>query len=164
MEVTMKKTVKEIMSTDVCVVRHWETLNRAARLMWERDLGCVPVVDEGTQLVGIVTDRDVCMGAYTQGRKLDEIPVGTVCTRTVYQVGPDTTLDAAEALMRQRRVRRLPVCDARGVLIGMLSLADLAVHLKLRADAPVTDGLSPMSVAATVEAVSEPRSLRSAAC
>jgi len=160
----MKKTVKEIMSTDVCVVRHWETLNRAARLMWERDLGCVPVVDEATQLVGIVTDRDVCMGAYTQGRRLDDIHVGSVCTRTVYQVGPDTTLHAAEALMRERRVRRLPVCDAHGMVIGMLSIADLAMHLKVRADAPMTDALSPMRIAATVEAVSEPRSMRSAAC
>ena len=157
----MKKTVKEIMSTNVSVVRHWETLDRVARLMWEHDFGCVPVVDESTQLVGIITDRDVCMAAYTQGRPLDQIHIGSACTRTVYPVEPDTTLEAAEAVMRTRRVRRLPVCDARGSVVGMLSLADLAVHLKARPEAAMTDGVSSMSLAATMEAVSEPRSKHS---
>jgi CBS-domain-containing membrane protein len=157
MEVVMNKTVKQIMSTDVCVVCHWETLDRAARLMWERDLGCVPVVDETARLVGIITDRDVCMGAFTQGRRLDEISVGSVCTRTVYPVEPSTTLEAAEALMRTRRVRRLPVCDADGMVVGMLSLADLAVHLEARPGVAAADGLSSMGIAATLEAVSTRR-------
>jgi CBS domain-containing protein len=161
MEGAMKKTVKELMSRNVCVVRHWETLDQVARLMWEHDFGCVPVVDESTQLVGIITDRDVCMAAYTQGRRLDQIHIGSACTRTVYPVEPDTTLEAAETLMRTRRVRRLPVCDARGSVVGMLSLADLAVHLNARPDTAMADGLSSMSIAATVEAVSEPRSKRS---
>jgi CBS domain-containing protein len=162
MEVVMKKTVREIMSTDVCVVVHWETLDHVARLMWERDLGCVPVIDESNKLVGIITDRDVCMGAYTQGHRLAEIAVGSVCTRTVHQVAPDTTLDEAEALMRSQRVRRLPVCDGHDVVVGMLSIGDLAVHLK-HDDTTTADGLSATSIAATLEAVSERRPFRSAA-
>jgi CBS domain-containing protein len=153
----MKKTVRDIMSKDVCLVRHWETLDHAARLMWEGDFGCVPVVDEASQLVGIVTDRDVCMGAYTQGHRLADIHVGSVCTRTVYPIEPDATLEAAGALMRAHRVRRLPVCDVDGRVIGVLSMADLAAHLALRTETPTVGGFSPSSLTATLEAVSEPR-------
>jgi CBS domain-containing protein len=160
-EVAMKKTVREIMSMNVGVVRHWETLDHAARIMWERDVGCVPVVDEANELVGIVTDRDVCIGAYTQGLRLADIHVGSVCTRTVLRAEPETTLEEAAALMRAHRVRRLPVCDVHGCVVGMLSLADLAVYGMPRTAPSVAEGLSPSSLASTLAAVSEPRPIPS---
>src|SRR5262245_6101900 len=62
--------VREIMSTDLETCRADDTLDRAARLMWEHDCGVVPVVDHEGTAVGMITDRDICMAAYTQGRPL----------------------------------------------------------------------------------------------
>ena len=57
-----------------------DSLNRAAQIMWERRCGCVPVIDAG-RVVGLLTDRDVCMAAYTQGRRIDDIAVTTAMSR-----------------------------------------------------------------------------------
>ena len=69
--------VEQLMSRDVKTCQATEMLNRAAQLMWENDCGCVPVVDEDGRAVGMITDRDVCMAAYTQGRLLDALPVAS---------------------------------------------------------------------------------------
>lgn len=118
--------VHELMTHAPGVCTTTDHLTRAAQIMWERDCGAVPVIDGEGRLTGIVTDRDVCMAAYTQGRALHEIPVGEVMSKVLYTVGPDATLeDALEALQRHE-VRRLPVTDSRGQLLGILSLADFA--------------------------------------
>ncbi len=69
-----------------------DSLNVAARLMWERDCGCVPVVDRDNVVVGIVTDRDICMGAYTQGCSLHLIQVQDVMGTPVVCSEPDDDL------------------------------------------------------------------------
>jgi CBS domain-containing protein len=102
-----------------------DTLNAAARHMWERDCGAVPVLDGG-QLVGIITDRDICMAAYTQGRPLTDIRIQDVMARHVHACHPDETLERAASLMAEARVRRLPVIDRERRLVGIISLADIA--------------------------------------
>jgi CBS-domain-containing membrane protein len=94
--------------------------------MWENDCGCVPVVDAAGRVVGMLTDRDVCMAAYTQGRPLAEIPVSSAMSRSVVACGPDDTIATAEQRMRQHRVRRLAVVDDEGRIAGILSLSDIA--------------------------------------
>jgi CBS domain-containing protein len=117
--------VKEKMTPAAHCCRPDDRLTTAARLMWEHDCGCIPVVDERNVLVGIVTDRDACMAAYTRGMRLDEIPVHTVMAKKAWACKVDDTIEAAEVMMRSHQIRRLPVVDAGNKVIGMLSLIDL---------------------------------------
>jgi CBS domain-containing protein len=132
-----------------------ESLNSAARLMWEHDCGAIPVVDGDGKVVGIVTDRDVCMAAYTTGEKLHAIPVTTAMAKQVFCCRPDDALAAAEAVMSEQQIRRLPVVDAENRPLGMLSLNDLAQD----AGRPRTFGSGEQrGFLATVSSVCRPRS------
>jgi CBS domain-containing protein len=146
--------VHELMSGGIETVQWDDSLASAARIMWERDCGAVPVVDAEGKLAGIVTDRDACMAAYTQGRTLDEIPVSVAASKLVFAVRPDDSLETAEDMMRRTQVRRLPVVDASSRVVGVLSLADLAVHVHQAGRK--ADGLSHESVAGTLAAISRP--------
>ena len=146
--------VEEIMSIDLETCRADDTLNRAAQIMWEHDCGAAPVVDNEGHVVGILTDRDICMAAYTQGRPLSEISVSSACSRSVRTCKVDESLESAEAIMAAERVRRIPVVDHDGKICGILSLGDLARRVHEPTHKP--DGLSYENIAVTVAAVSEP--------
>jgi CBS domain-containing protein len=120
--------VQEIMTRSVRVCRPDDMLNVAAQLMWEHDCGCVPVVstDGDGKIIGMLTDRDICMAAYTQGRRLAEIPVNTAMSSEIVACAADDDLKDAEELMGNRQIRRLPVVDTNGRLQGIVSLNDLA--------------------------------------
>lgn len=120
--------VRDIMTTPVHACRVGDPANEAARLMWERNCGAIPVVQEEGRVVGIITDRDLCMAAYTQGRPLASILVETAMARRVYCCRADDTVGDALAVMRDHEVRRLPVVDEDGRLVGLLSLDDLALE------------------------------------
>jgi len=113
------------MTTTVFTCRPETTLEQAARLMWEHDYGVLPVIDDQDRVVALVTDRDLCMGAYTQGKALAEIPVASSMSRTVVSCHPDDAIEQAIRAMADQRVRRVPVVDASGKLLGMLSLNDV---------------------------------------
>lgn len=117
--------VKDVMTREVRSVRMADRLDAAARLMWEQDCGVAPVVDSSHVLVGVLTDRDLCMATYTQGRPLSEIPVTAVMARMLRTIKPDDTLVTAMGVLQQAQVHRLPVVDARGVLVGLLAANDL---------------------------------------
>jgi CBS-domain-containing membrane protein len=148
--------VEDIMSKEVFRCYGDDSLSTAAQLMWEHDCGCIPVVDGLLHVVGIITDRDVCMAAYTQGRGLSEIPVSSVCTREVRTCRKDEPLTLAEEAMAQAQVRRLPVVDEDGALVGLLSLSDLAQHLKFVSSSR-NGALGPRNLSTVLEAVSRPR-------
>jgi CBS domain-containing protein len=118
--------IKEIMSQPAVTCPERSSLDQAARLMWEFDCGVVPIVSDDGRLAGILTDRDICMAAYTQGRPLQDIPVTTAMTREVVAVHADDGIEQAEGRMRERQIRRLPVLDGDGRPIGLVSLNDLA--------------------------------------
>jgi CBS domain-containing protein len=121
--------VEQLMTKDPRTCTAEDALSEAARIMWEYDCGCVPVVTgEGSRrIVAVVTDRDVCMAAYTQGRPLWEIPVRAAMSSEAWTCHPDDALKDAVRTMRHRQVRRLPVVDAQGHLLGLLSLTDVAL-------------------------------------
>ena len=119
--------VQDVMTRTVATCRPRDTLNVAAKLMWDCDCGCVPVLDDDDRVCGMITDRDICMAAYTQGRPLQEIEVHTAMSPQLYACGPTDTLDDVQRLMQERRVRRIPVTDG-GRLVGVLSLSDLLVR------------------------------------
>jgi len=120
--------VAELMTSDVKACSPHDFLNIPARIMWENDCGCVPVVDRESRIVGMITDRDICMAAYTQDLPLRQIRVDSAMAPTVVTCGPQDELTDAQELMRQDKVHRLPVADAEGRLVGVLSLSDLALE------------------------------------
>lgn len=144
------------MSPVVFRCRGEDTLSRAAQLMWEHDCGCVPVVDWLDRAIGVITDRDVCMAAYTQGKALSEIPVSTACSRDVKACFADDSLEKAEQLMIEQQVRRLPVTNDESHLVGLLSLSDLARHVRFVSPAK-GNGLGIGALSRVVEAVSRAR-------
>jgi len=105
--------------------RPWDSLEAAAQVMWDRDCGCVPVVDEGNRVLAMITDRDACMAAYTQGKALRDIPVSCAMSKELYVCEAQELVTYAENTMRSRQVRRLPVIDDAGALVGILSLNDI---------------------------------------
>lgn len=119
-------TVADLMTTDVATCSTNDSLNRAAQIMWERRCGSVPVVDQNHHVLGMVTDRDVCMAAYTQGRRLDDIAVTSVMSHPARICPATATPEEAESLMMAHGVHRLVVADAEGRLNGVISLDDIA--------------------------------------
>jgi len=118
--------VEQIMNREVKTCGPKDSLNKAAQIMWDQPCGAVPVVDDQDRLVGFLTDRDICMAAYTQGKALEELRVETAMARKVAFCSADDDLGSAAQLMRQNRTRRLPVVNRDGTLVGLLSLDDLA--------------------------------------
>ena len=120
--------VEKVMTSDVETCLASNTLAEAAAVMWRRDCGAVPVVDEERRVVGVVTDRDICMALATRGQLASEVKVGDVMT------GPARTCttvdDVREALdvMKGAQLRRLPVVDGAGRLAGILSVNDIILH------------------------------------
>jgi CBS domain-containing protein len=118
--------VAEIMVGSVDSCRAGDALDAVARIMWEKDCGAVPVVDDRSIILGMITDRDVCMATYTQGRPPGEIPVSSAMSKGLWWCSPEDDLSRAEEMMRTHQIRRLPVADKEGRLVGILSLADIA--------------------------------------
>jgi CBS domain-containing protein len=118
--------VSELMARDVTTCSVADSLNRAAQIMWERRCGSVPVVDGSERVVGMVTDRDVSMAAYTQGRRLDDIAINLAMSHPVWTCPASATAEEAESLMMAHGVHRLVVVDADGRLRGVISLDDIA--------------------------------------
>ena len=152
---TGPRYVEQIMSRAVATCRPDDSLDTAARIMWEHDCGIVPVTvveDGGERVVGMLTDRDVCMGAYTQGRPLWDIPVAVAMTQGARACHPTDTIGSALSVMATEQLHRLPVTDHGSHLVGLLSFADVArEETRTRRVAPAA------ALARTVEALSAPR-------
>lgn len=120
--------VNELMRTSIRTCNAADTLGKAAQAMWDNDCGCLPVVDaEGSgRVIGMITDRDICMSALFHGKPLSELRVADTMATDVRTCRPTDTAVIAEGVMSDARIRRLPVVDEHGILVGMLTLADLA--------------------------------------
>jgi CBS domain-containing protein len=118
--------VEQIMNRAVKTCGPRDPLNKAAQIMWDEPCGAVPVVDEQGRPVGFLTDRDICMAAYTQNKPLTELPAEGAMAREIACCKADDDLDSAAQLMRQKRTRRVPVVDRNGILVGLLTLDDIA--------------------------------------
>jgi CBS-domain-containing membrane protein len=151
--------VEELMTRDVQTCRAADSLNAAAQIMWERDCGCVPVVEQmnGTaRVVGMLTDRDICVAAYTQDRPLSEITIASAMAKGVRSCRFTDSIDTALNTLEQNQLHRLPVLDQDDRLIGMLSLADIAREAA-REHTRGNKDVSDEQVAEVVEAISQPR-------
>lgn len=117
--------VEKIMTPEVRTCHEHDTMDVAVKTMWEGDCGIVPVLDAQDHLVGVITDRDACMAAWTRGLPLNAMRVHEAMSRSLQTCSPRDTIETAEDCMREHRIRRLPVVDS-GRLVGIVSLADVA--------------------------------------
>jgi CBS domain-containing protein len=141
-------SISKIMSTQVDHCTPETDLAAAAMIMWRGDCGIVPVVEpETNRLVGVVTDRDICMAAGTRHLPIGNIAVADVMTRGVVTCRPSDAPRNAMARMAEHAVRRLPVVDEESRLVGMLSIADLIRATdspELASDVPAGDVVSTL--------------------
>ena len=138
--------VKDVMTDEVVTSRANDSLESAVQIMRERGCGCVPVVDAANKVVGLMTDRDAVMCALREKKALADLRVSDACTHGAVCCDAHDTLERAEVLMRVNHVRRLPVLGPDRVLVGVMSLTDLARHLEL-SEAEGCTGLSPRHIA-----------------
>jgi CBS domain-containing protein len=142
--------VKDVMTKEVKTCTPKTDLADVAHSMWMRDCGVLPVVDGHGQVVGMITDRDVCIATGCRRRDPATILVSEVMTRQVHSCSPEIDLCEALEIMRQKQVRRLPVIDSAGKLCGVLSMNDVA--LKVRPDAKAPEP-GPREIHATLRSI-----------
>jgi CBS domain-containing protein len=147
--------VQELMVRDVAVCSPETDLARAARIMWERDCGALPVVVD-QKVVGIITDRDIAMSVATKERPAREIQVREVVNGPAFAVHPNDDIARALELMAEKQVRRVPVVDAEQRLHGILSASDIILAAdKVRGSG--ADDLSYMDAMGVLKAISRRR-------
>lgn len=140
--------VREIMTHAVECCRPHDTMAHAAQLMWEHDCGAIPVIDDDAKPIAMITDRDIAMASYTQGQPLFALPVSLAMSKRIVTCVADEPIAVAERLMRAQQVRRLPVVDRTGKIVGILSLNDIATHGRAR-----RGELGAQAVAGTLSAI-----------
>ncbi len=150
--------VENIMARTAVDCRPMTSLADAARLMFDGDFGFLPATENG-KLVGVVTDRDICIGTATMPRPACRIPVTAVMSREPFTCRAEDELTDALATMATHRVRRLPVVDDAGRLQGVLSINDVIQELHGQGD--VAEGPDVTEVVATLKSIGHHRDLPS---
>ena len=119
--------IKDIMTREPAICSTSTNLAAAAKLMLDADCGILPVVDDQSKLVGVVTDRDMYIALATRNRLASQVTVGEVARTTVFTCAPDDDVETALQTMRQQRVRRLPVAGFGGAVAGIVSMNDVVL-------------------------------------
>ncbi|GHJ12270.1 MULTISPECIES: CBS domain-containing protein [unclassified Micromonospora] len=120
--------VSDVMTKQVVYLPAETPLDEAARVMKESDIGDV-VVTDGATLAGMLTDRDIVVRAVAERADPGTTTIGSIITREVVMIEQHCTANEAAALMRERNIRRVLVCDSDRKLVGIVSLGDLAMQL-----------------------------------
>ena len=119
--------VEELMTQPVFTVSHDQSLSDAAQLMWEQDIGWLPVLDKDNRIVATLTDRDIAMSAFLNGTALCDIPVIKAQSQSLITCNETDNVNTIEELMQANQIRRLPVMDDNDELVGIISLNDIAI-------------------------------------
>jgi CBS domain-containing protein len=122
--------VSDAMTKQLVVCLKSDTAQSVAALMKKHDIGSIPVVTDlvSKKLEGIVTDRDLCVRLVAENRNPDTTQVGVFMTRNPITCGPNDALQQCEQLMRENRIRRIPVVDKQGQCVGIVAQADIVLH------------------------------------
>lgn len=155
--------VAELMTEAVQTCAPTDTLQRAAQIMWERDCGAVPVVRDDGHVMGMITDRDICMAAFLRSQRLDECVVRDVMNAPAISCRPADPIEKAESAMREHRIRRVPVIDEGDRVTGILSLNDIVLATSRADNRRATrsgqeTGVQPAEVVTTLASICEHRS------
>ena len=122
------RRVRDVMTADPACVRESDGIVEAARIMKSEDAGVVPIIDNDRKLVGIITDRDIVVRLVADGRNPLDCKVNEAMTKHIRSVSEDASIDEVMSVMRGANVRRVPVCDRNDHIVGIVSMADLAVE------------------------------------
>lgn len=148
--------VEDIMSRPAVTCRASDSLGRAAQLLWDHDVGSLPVVDDSGCLAGMITDRDICMAAYLRGQPIADITVEQAMARQVHTCAPGDPVGVAEKIMSEFQVRRVPVAADGGQVVGLVSLTDLARKADQDGGRRRPD-VTGSAVSRTLAAIAQPR-------
>lgn len=138
---THHSQIRELMTENPRAVDADKPVSEAAKLMRDEDVGLTPIV-EGDRLVGTLTDRDIAIRVVAEGRDPESTPVREVASSELVTIDPDQSLDEALRLMAQHQVRRLPVVEEDGRLVGIVAQADVARHGDDRQTGQVVEKIS----------------------
>jgi CBS domain-containing protein len=144
--------VKELMTENAKACTPTSNLAEAAGFMWENDCGILPVVAHGGRVVGLITDRDVCMAAALKHRHLENIAVEEVTSGKVVSCHPDDDVRTALKTMQENKIRRLPVVANDGTLEGIVSMNDIVLRAQEARDTKAPE-VSYADVVATYKAI-----------
>jgi CBS domain-containing protein len=121
----MAKAIREVMTSNPCTIDSDKPVSHAAKMMRDEDVGLAPIV-EGDRLVGTLTDRDIAVRVVAEGRDPESTPVKDVASTDIVTVDPGQDLDEALRLMSEHQVRRIPVVEEDGRVVGVVAQADVA--------------------------------------
>jgi CBS domain-containing protein len=121
----MAQSIRDLMTSNPCTIDADKSVAYAAKMMRDEDVGLAPIV-EGEQLIGTLTDRDIATRVVAEGKDPESTKVRDVATTRLVTIDPQQDLDEALRLMAQHQVRRLPVVEEDGRLVGVIAQADVA--------------------------------------
>ena len=136
------QTIQDIMTRDVQTVASQDTVQRAAQLMDELNVGAIPVLDNG-KLVGMITDRDITVRSAAIGQDPRSTKVTDVMSTDVRTCTPGQSIEDVLSQMGDVQIRRLPVVDKSGKVIGIVSLGDVATSDAADVDLALDEISSP---------------------
>jgi CBS domain-containing protein len=159
-ESSQAKQLKDVMTPDPGCCLPSDTVQQAARIMKEKDTGIVPVIEseKNHKLVGVITDRDICLAIAEEDVEPDELLVEKCMARNVIVGHPDDSVDKAVNLMEEQLIRRIPVVDERNRIQGIVSMADIVCRSPVKAE-QMQEALEKISEPAS--ASSKPRATMS---
>jgi len=137
----MGTSVQDLMTSNPKTIGIESAVVEAAKIMRDENVGIVPIV-EGERLVGTITDRDIAIKVVAEGSDVYSTTAGQVASRDLVTVDPQQDLDEALRLMAQHQVRRLPVVEEDGRLVGILAQADVAREAKPKQTGRVVEKIS----------------------
>jgi CBS domain-containing protein len=120
--------VRDVMVRTAASCTPQANLAEAVEILWNRNCGILPVLNSQGNVIGVVTDRDICIALGTRNRLAGEIPVEEIITGKLFLCKPDDDIRSALMTMAREQVRRLPVVNTEGKLEGILSMDDVILH------------------------------------
>jgi CBS domain-containing protein len=121
----MGQSIRDVMTSNPCTIDAEKSVAYAAKMMRDEDVGLAPIV-EGDKLIGMLTDRDIAIRVVAEGRDPGQVKVRDVASRQLVTIDPQQDLDEALRIMAKHQVRRLPVVEEDGQLVGVVAQADVA--------------------------------------
>jgi CBS domain-containing protein len=148
--------IVQLMTPDIHFCRAQDTLAVAAEKMWIYDIGCLPVLCEDDHVIAMITDRDICMAVFTQHQLLSDLLVSSAMSKEVFSCNQNDNIKDAEETMRSHQIRRLPVVDNDGRLVGIVTLNDIAREAEREIGRKGRE-ISAQEVTATLATIAQPR-------
>ena len=137
----MAQMIRDLMTRGPRTIDTAGSAVEAARMMRDEDVGLIPIV-ESDHLVGTVTDRDIAVRLVAEGKSPEKTRVADIASRELVTIDPDQDVDEALRLMAKHQVRRLPVVDEDGKLVGIVAQADVAKHAQESETGEVVEKIS----------------------